>query len=703
MKNLKPILSFAILIVSLVHAYGQSTNKPVLQISKNGTTDLAVLSWSSKTNEIYSILYSTNLASGWLSAATDFANQGTNTIWSDVGTESGLGSRSSSADYDAPIRFYRLSVQGYTSNSFPATITFSNVANGTVLSEFTDIIAGAASPSNLISGKLSVDGNDVAFDSGDAYNFPLETRYYLNGTHRLSITVEDNGDSGTTGGDDPGVPSDGSDSFASYAAKNISVTFSNSLSDVWLKYEGFRPEIGQTQTIHGTWSSPRDWQVDITFADDTNTIYRSFGGSGTSIVVVWDGLDSNGNPLDPQRIAYVIYDLGASSQSSFSSLASGNSLSASRTLAAETDSVPLPPPLPWDTNYWSSGTPEVIQEATLFNPSTATWDSAVDKNLLGASVSKSSLQKSFGGSTPNGAGGSGGTASPFITYGTYKTFGTFGMLYQGHHPLFSPSNRPQRGTPFGQATVATGHNPPWGKLKAAKRIAHDVAVRFPVSGYPLGFVYGDDDFKAAALQKSSLGGSNVLNDVTLGLYVGHSVAIKENIVALAHPQTYIPVYDSGAGTMTWVGMNDMNLGSDNLKWMAFYSCNLFRDDAYRANGCYTLMKNNNHLAMNSSLHIMQAYATEVTVRHDMGLFWTVALIGATSLSSDNTVLGAWRYVCQKTQPLESATDANVSRSIYWPECSGDHIYGYGSQTDPDPSNVQSSDLLEDDQMANHTP
>lgn len=282
------------------------------------------------------------------------------------------------------------------------------------------------------------------------------------------------------------------------------------------------------------------------------------------------------------------------------------------------------------------------------------------------------------------------------------------MFYQGHHPWFSPSNRPQRGAPFGQVTFATGHNPPWGKLKAARRIANDLAVRLPISGYPAspsvgGFIYGDDNFKAAALQKSSLGGSNILNNVTIGLYVGHSAACKENIVALAHPQSYIPVYDSGAGTITWVGMNDMDLGSDHLKWMAFYSCNMFRDNAYRANGVYTLMKNNEHLAMNTSLHIMQAYATEMTVRHDMGLFWSVALIGATSLSSDNTVLGAWRFVCLKTQPLESSSNANVSRSAYWPECAGDHIYGYGPQTDPDPSYVQGSDLLEDDQMANTTP
>jgi hypothetical protein len=134
-------------------------------------------------------------------------------------------------------------------------------------------------------------------------------------------------------------------------------------------------------------------------------------------------------------------------------------------------------------------------------------------------------------------------------------------------------------------------------------------------------------------------------------------------------------------------MNDMNLGSSNLKWVAFYTCNLFRDAAYRANACYAAMKSNNHLSMNSSLHIMQAYATEVTLMLDMGKYWIGALINGTGSASDSTVLGAWKFVCLNTQPKDASSGANVSRSIYWPECSGDHIYGYGEQTNPDANNT----------------
>jgi hypothetical protein len=689
-RSLGGVLSLGLLLNQTT--LGQSTNPPALHISKSSANAQAVLSWDSKTNEVYTILYSTNLTAGFLRAVTDFSNQGTNTIWSDTGTESGLGSRPSSADSGTPIRFYRLSVQGYTSNSFPATITFSNAANGILFSGLTNIFASATSPSNLISGKLSVDGNDVAFDSGGSYIFPLETRFYPNGTHRLSITVEDNGDSGSTGPDDPSVPAYGEESSASYATGNRTVTFSNFLSDVRLKYQGYRPELGQTQEIHGTWASPRNWRVDITPANDTNTIYRSFSGSGTSIGVLWNGLDSSSNQLDPQRVAYVIYDLGQASGMSASSVMAASS-AAERFEPTELWALPKDgsgDPVPFDIYPPGIDTKNLV----LFE---ATSSQVHPTRLLQEAQQVESFDT--GGSCGLDDSGGGDPAEPFIVYSTYKTFGKFGMLYQGHHPYLSPANRPQRGPPYGQVTFASDHNPPWGKIKSVKRIASDLAVRFPISGYPLGFIYGDDSVSGDAFRKSSLGGSNIFNNVTIGLYAGHSAACKENIVALAHPQSYIPVYHTGTGSMDWVGMYDMDLGSSNLKWVAFFSCNMFRDDAYRANGSYSLMKNNEHLAINTSLHIMQGYATEMTVRHDMGLFWAVALVGPTTLTSDNTVLAAWRFVCLKTQPVESATEANVSRSAYWPECAGDHIYGYGSQTDPDLDHIQ-EELLEDDQMAN---
>jgi hypothetical protein len=59
-------------------------------------------------------------------------------------------------------------------------------------------------------------------------------------------------------------------------------------------------------------------------------------------------------------------------------------------------------------------------------------------------------------------------------------------------------------------------------------------------------------------------------------------------------------------------------------------------------------------------------------------------------------------VCLTTQPKESGAGANVSRSVYWPECVDDYIYGWGPQTEPDrdPEDpLEQVFLLEDDQIA----
>jgi hypothetical protein len=154
--------------------------------------------------------------------------------------------------------------------------------------------------------------------------------------------------------------------------------------------------------------------------------------------------------------------------------------------------------------------------------------------------------------------------------------------------------------------------------------------------------------------------------------------------------------------MDFVKLTQMMFGSPNLSWMAFYSCNLLRDSSYRGNGVYDEVKNHFALPMNTYLHVLQAFATENTVHPSMVYFWTKALSRKSRNPSEHTVLGAWRYVCLTTQPKESGAGANVSRSVYWPECVDDYIYGWGPQTEPDrdPEDpLEHVFLLEDDQIA----
>src|ERR1700722_3790413 len=69
-------------------ALGQTTNGPILSISKPGAGQPAVLQWTSHTNEIYRIDYTTDLTTNLTTAAENIPNQGTNTVWADLGTES---------------------------------------------------------------------------------------------------------------------------------------------------------------------------------------------------------------------------------------------------------------------------------------------------------------------------------------------------------------------------------------------------------------------------------------------------------------------------------------------------------------------------------------------------------------------------------------------------------------------------------------
>ncbi|HRT06899.1 MAG TPA: DUF6345 domain-containing protein [Candidatus Paceibacterota bacterium] len=681
----------ALSILGCIQFAQAQTNVPTVNLFKFGPNQPAILEWTSQTNEVYQIEYSPDLTLGFTVAAEYVPNQGTNTIWADIGSEGVFYPRLSSTSDEVPYRFYRVAVQGYSSNSFPATVTISNIADMAVLSEATNIIASVATSSNVTSASLLLDGNQVAFDSGTDYSFAIETRLFPNGTHRFTVSVANDDESGTTGGDDV-VPDQESDAAATYAAKNVSVVFSNFLSDVRLKYSGYRPDLGQTQEVHAVWASPRSWQVDITSADDTNTIYRTFYGEGTTISVAWDGLDSNGQELSPQRVGYVIYDLGEAQ--SMSAL-SANALFSQSSYQEPLEQWAMPEDLSSEPFPLAILPPGMETNHLVFFEATQSEVYPQPESFV-AQSSTSFNGGVFG--TEDGGGMNVTTNGPFIIFSTYKILGSFGMMFQGHHPLFGSYPRPPRGAPFGQVTFATGSGFPWGKLKAPKKIAAYLAQVVPIMGYTVPFIYADDNVSAAALKKSSLSGSNILNNVNLGLFVGHSAAGKENIVALGHPQTYIPIYNKASDSFAWVGMNDMDLGSSNLKWAAFYTCNLFRDAAYRTDACFSQMKNNNHLAMNTDLHIMQAYATEVTVHPDMGKFWVHALIAGTPNANNHTVLGAWRYVCLKTQPKESAANANVSRSIYWPECAGDYLYGYGSQTDPDPDHVQ-GELQEDDQTA----
>src|SRR5688572_7644103 len=203
-------------------------------------------------------------------------------------------------------------------------------------------------------------------------------------------------------------------------------------------------------------------------------------------------------------------------------------------------------------------------------------------------------------------------------------------------------------------------------------------------GYSVLYKKLDDQVLPGDLQRDEPGGNiNSLNRANIGLFIGHSVAARDAEETYISRQSYVPVYNRTFNTMEFVGTSEMEFGSDQLKWMAFFSCNMFRDSLYRTDGIYDDFRNFFALPMNADLHILQGYATEMSVHPDFAFWWTLALRKSPLVTTPNhSVIGAWNFACRRTQ--RTSPDAeNVSRSITWPECVSDFIYSYGAQTNPD--------------------
>ena len=246
---------------------------------------------------------------------------------------------------------------------------------------------------------------------------------------------------------------------------------------------------------------------------------------------------------------------------------------------------------------------------------------------------------------------------------------------------------------------------PWGQLKRVAGIVSDAAQQFTTLGYSVIHKKLDDQVQPNDILQDPFEGPNIFNQANIGLFVGHSVAARDAEAGQIVRQSYIPIYNKLADSMTFVGSGSMSFGSDQLKWMAFFSCNMFRSELYRSDGVYDEQKNFFSLPMNGNLHIMQGYATEMSVHPDFPFWWALAFRKSIlTVPADQSVIGAWNFACRRTQPTPTVNDpVNVARSVYWPECQGDFIYGYGPQTDPfrDPEDpTEQADLLEDDHPAN---
>jgi hypothetical protein len=674
-----------ILVLFTGHAFSQSTNPPqfLSPIKANGDVPV-ILEWHSHAQGLYTVEYSTLLTSNdWKVAEENFPAQGGTTRWTDRGTAAADQFRFSSADQSAPYRFYRVR-QTSTSSNAPITVTITNVAAGVTLSNVVTVQGSSSATQGVQSVRVLVDGFPVGRANAGDFSISFDTRLFGNGNHRLTAQAVDSGALESTEESNP-VTSRG----AAYASTTVAVAFNNFLSAARLKYEAYRPDLALTQEVFALWSTPRLWRVDVTPKGNSNIVHRSYSGGGRRVVVLWNGRNSSNVLMNAQLVDYKIYDLGEDTNSPPSgggggplpmpgaSLAQVSSFSTQAPLAIYPPGHPLRVAAN-ELGYVESALPTPSGPAS---SGTATQDSAETGTIVMAEL--------------------GGPPAMTLT-GPYIFFAKLAVAGQGHHPLAGNYPTPPR-TAFGNVRMASRSQfGPWAGLKRVKGLVEEAASTFPQFGYPVVFKKLDDQVKGADLKSSP---TNMFNQANIGLYIGHSVAAIDIERNYLYPMSYVPIFNSAANTMEFVRSHDMRFGSTELKWMCFFSCNMFRDGLYRANGIYDGMKANLNVPMNGRLHILQGYASEMSVHPDFIFWWTSALRQQPFVSSGNyTVIAAWNFACRRTQPQGTMSDpANVARSITWPECQGDFILGYGPNTVPnrapnDPS--EQADLLEIDGFPN---
>lgn len=684
-EKIAALVCSALLVAPCTHA---ATLQLLTPVKPNVDTPV-VLEWQSDPAGIYTVEYSVGLANDWKVVEEGFPSQGTTTRWTDRGTPAPDRLRFSSADASATHRFYRIKQERLMDTSLPITVTITSPNGGATLANQTEILGTVSAAQGIASVKLYVDGYLVSRVRGPSFSLPVETRLFPNGIHRISVVAEDIG-----AVESAEEPNSLSSREASYGVGNINVNFDNSISGVRLRYEHFRPELGQMQQVFALWSSPRNWRVDVATQDGT-TVFRSFTGSGNRVAIGWNGRDTGGQLLNPQLIGYFFNDLGPGSESLIGGGIEGGaplSPAMAAVAAGQTSYFIQPPPLP----------PALEKLLGPLPPKEVKISKAQEEKIL-AKLAAPTLVQTEGNETGGGIAAA-EAGQGFGIFQPYSVLGTFAVAGQGHHPLVGVYPPPPR--TFGGSVRMSSQSPlgPWGRLKRVRGIVNESADEFTRLGYSVLYKKLDDEVLPEDLAQDLFSPPNIFNRANIGLYVGHSVAAKDIESGFGWLQSYVPIFNGPNNSMAFVGTTSMSFGSEQLKWMAFFSCNLLRDELYRSDGVYDQMKNSFTVPLNGYLHILQAYATEMSVHPEFAFRWTLALRRSSVISPANhSVIGAWNYACRNTQPTVFTTDPiNVARSVTWPECQADFIFGYGPQTEPnrdpfDPSEQEA--LLEIDHAA----
>ena len=196
------------------------------------------------------------------------------------------------------------------------------------------------------------------------------------------------------------------------------------------------------------------------------------------------------------------------------------------------------------------------------------------------------------------------------------------------------------------------------------------------AGWKVGFSKGDP--ASIELKRSDLnvGGSNIFNQVNLGLFLGHGAygtSIDFTQPAGQSLQTYVPVSGVNNPANTWIRLSEFKFGSGSssqLRWMGLIDCWLLRDDNYQS------MLNKNVLPIGNKLHLLCSTTTLMLVSSGLAEEWPVELL------RNKTVPRAWFDAGRLDYRNQTAiSNAIVFRVAGWDSTFNDTLKLY---TEPSP-------------------
>lgn len=624
------------------------------------------LDWESKTNGIYRIesldaLQSSN--NSWMPLYEDYPSHGTNTFWLDTGNY--FVTPTVHHPKRNLTRFYRVVETGTNRTPVPA-VSITEPANLAVLGGDISISVSANSSLSSLELFLYVDGEEIDNGSRSTTNFIINTCEWPNGPHTLFLVAK-----AATGFDtSPGHPN----VIHTYAvSSHVKVYFNNFVSKVTFSEAFFEPSLGQTQRVSALFpTNAAAWT--LTIKDGVNNVVRNVAGNGVSMDFEWDGKDDGGNDLPNGNYNY---EISGWIPTANPSLGIGGS---------ETNSPP-PPPGSSSSSDFGASTPDglYIDYWVYYPPAPPGMEQQQPEIRRRAALSLSSLNVTQF-IDPD---------FPDIDFPTFPqttvtpkripiapvkgAAGNFGVAYYTFGPDGRTNSWPSNGLPGPANRVVLNDNNVAEPVVitnffTVKNLANNFAKTMRNAGWAMKFNKPDGNLDGMELKRadSGIGGSNLFNQVNLGLFVTHGFygsTVDYSTTASQSLQTYL-LLGGKHPPGSYIRLSEFHFDGD-LRWMALMACDSLRWSNVES------MKNKGVLPLGNNCHLMLGGGSTIYLTTRIGEIWAKNMLRNISVADSWFDAGTAEYLGATT------IDHTVKFDIAgWDACFGDFLHSY---TEPDPT------------------